>query len=248
MPGWRRVQPRIPDESSLSWIVPYRARPLLERSPRPAGWYPQQRSPRESHVQRGFDGQEAARAGMLASGKIFARLRRASPMARSVVPGNPEPPCGALWVVVGLPVAVCSRDVGLVLLGSLAWFCLGCGAGSAGLGFCSVAAPGRLCLGAGPVLLGGRGAGGGGLAGGREQALTNGRARRIGGLGSSRPGYSVLRNSAMATASMAAPIKATMATDSPTGTTQPNHETPGLSSRMARELTGRWLNTAWRIG
>src|SRR5579859_7823054 len=54
--------------------------------------------------------------------------------------------------------------------------------------------------------------------------------------------YSVLRNSAIAMASIAAPMMATMAKDSPSGTTQPNHETPGLRTwAAARELTGRWL-------
>jgi hypothetical protein len=63
-----------------------------------------------------------------------------------------------------------------------------------------------------------------------------------------RRGYSVLRNSAMAMASIAAPIAVTMARDSPTGTTQPNQVMPGLRACMASGLTGRWMNTACRIG
>ena len=63
-----------------------------------------------------------------------------------------------------------------------------------------------------------------------------------------RRGYSVLRNSAMAMASMASPMAATMARDSPTGTTQPNQVMPGLRACTARGLTDRWSNTACRIG
>ena len=61
-------------------------------------------------------------------------------------------------------------------------------------------------------------------------------------------GYSVLRNSAMAMASMAAPIAATIARDRPTGTSQPSQVMPGLRTAVARGLSDRWLNTAWRIG
>src|SRR5579859_2177464 len=62
------------------------------------------------------------------------------------------------------------------------------------------------------------------------------------------PRYSVLRNSAMAMASIAAPMNATMARDSPSGTTQPNHVMPGLRVCTASRLTARWPNTAERIG
>src|ERR1700722_14219630 len=62
------------------------------------------------------------------------------------------------------------------------------------------------------------------------------------------PRYSVLRNSAMAMASIAAPMTATMARDSPSGTTQPNHVMPGLRVCTASGLTARWPHTAERIG
>ena len=60
--------------------------------------------------------------------------------------------------------------------------------------------------------------------------------------------YSVLRNSAMAMASIATPMAATMARDSPTGTTQPNQVMPGLRACKASGLIDRWVNTACRIG
>jgi hypothetical protein len=60
--------------------------------------------------------------------------------------------------------------------------------------------------------------------------------------------YSVLRNSAMATASMPSPITATSPSDTPSGTTQPAHVTPGASACPAAGLMARWLNTARRIG
>jgi len=63
-----------------------------------------------------------------------------------------------------------------------------------------------------------------------------------------RPGYSVLRNSAMATASITVPITATIARHSPTGTTQPNQVMPGLRACTAWGLTDRCANTALRIG
>src|SRR6516164_5203978 len=88
------------------------------------------------------------------------------------------------------------------------------------------------------------GIGEGKIRGNHQRALTNwpGNATLW------APGYSVLRNSAMATPSIARPMMATMVSDSPTGTTQPNQVTPGLRACIATGLTDRWLKTAVRIG
>jgi len=78
-----------------------------------------------------------------------------------------------------------------------------------------------------------------------QRVLTNG-ARVMPHCG--RLGYSVLRNSAMATASIAVPMTATMARHRPTGTTQPNQVMPGLRACTATGLTDKCANTAFRIG
>ena len=60
-------------------------------------------------------------------------------------------------------------------------------------------------------------------------------------------GYSALRNSAIAMPSIPRPMAATMASDSPSGTCQPNQVMPGLSL-FSTWPKARWANTACRIG
>ena len=68
------------------------------------------------------------------------------------------------------------------------------------------------------------------------------------GTGTVPASHSTLENSAMAIASIASPMIATIAASSKPGTRQPNQVTPGASAlRTAGEMS-RWANTALRIG